>query len=208
MGAQNVWKQQSQTSWNMQHLYCPHVTFKTPNSSPHLWNPFGNPPTLHPTFNKGENTHAHASLSSCVIIKLFWTSHWKSNATCVSTRQMYCSWRSAPISSLIQPFLPYFQATPNTIDLTPQPSASHQHWQHPPFWSVIPKSEYLAPHTNQKGQTECIFIGNFQETTYYSQSIFSYLSCSKNGASQLFFYPNVKQISFTSGIDASSNICV
>lgn len=106
------------TSWNniMQHLYSPHMTFKTPNSNLHLWNPFGKSPTLYSTQDKGENvhtlskTHAHmhirTSLSSCVIIKLFWTSHWKSNATCVSTRQMYCSCLLAPISSVIQP--PFF----------------------------------------------------------------------------------------------------
>lgn len=95
----------------------PVLTYETPLAT-HL-------PSTPPSTKEKTHTHAHTSLSSCVIIKLFWTSHWKSNATCVSTRQMYCSWRSAPISSLIQPFLPHFQAAPNTIDLTPQPSASH-----------------------------------------------------------------------------------
>lgn len=148
----------------MQHLYCPHVTFKTPNYNPHLWNPFGNPPTLHPTFNKGENTHthskththAHTSLSSCVIIKLFWTSHWKSNATCVSTRQMYCSCLSAPISSVIQPSFSPVSKPPPTPATSPPPPIMH--WQHPLLWSLITKSEYLHKST---GQTECIFVVKF-----------------------------------------------
>lgn len=93
----------------------PVLTYETPLAT--------HPPFTPPSTKEKTHTHAHTSLSSCVIIKLFWTSHWKSNATCVSTRQMYCSCLLAPISSVIQPFLsplPRFQTAPVTTNFTPE----------------------------------------------------------------------------------------
>lgn len=96
----------------------------------------------------------YTSLSSCIIITFFWTSHWKSNATCVSVRHMYPSCFPTLISFLHPHYLqnpwpnlwhrPRLQELISVLlllredkTLVPQCSTAFQQWSHILFASVL-----------------------------------------------------------------------
>lgn len=96
----------------------------------------------------------YTSLSSCVIRKFFWTSHWKSNATCVRVRHMHPSCFTTLISFLhpryhqnpwphlwhhprLQELISVLLLPREDQTLVPQCSTAFQQWFHILFGSVL-----------------------------------------------------------------------
>lgn len=109
----------------MQHLYSPHITFKTLNSNLHLWNPFGKSPTLYATLNKGENAHTlsktHTHAHTYIPKQL---RHYKTLLN--FTLEVKCHMCQYKTDVLQLPLGSNF-----ICDTTPFPNHPHHQWPHP-----------------------------------------------------------------------------
>lgn len=154
----------------MQHLYCPHVTFKTPNSSSHLWNPLWQPALPPPHLQQRRKhtlskTHTH----TCTYIPKQ-LRHYKTllNFT-LEVKCHMCQYKTDVLqlppgsnficdTTLLPASLPpVFKPPPSPATSPRSPPPPIMHWQHPHLWSLITKSENLTPHTNQQAK-QCVFV--------------------------------------------------